>query len=201
MTQSGDVASLVERLREPHTLDIRDIVQVRSLLDLVATERTEAASTLVSLQEENARLRAIAEDKMADTRLVQAGGRGGGFGFDFSGGPIPYIAEYLFQFIGARDEDGPSNYAEIEVNHREFGPMTLTMQRKTGKTPHQLRADADLRAERAEAQLKAAREALAAIRELNMSGVDAHGHRWANSDLIEQEIVAALQPIPEEVGK
>jgi hypothetical protein len=30
------------------------------------------------------------------------------------------------------------------------------------------------------------------IRELNMTAEDENGHQWANSDLIEQEIVAAL---------
>ncbi len=35
-------------------------------------------------------------------------------------------------------------------------------------------------------------KALENIRELNLSGADEHGHRWANSDLIEQEIVFAL---------
>lgn len=37
--------------------------------------------------------------------------------------------------------------------------------------------------------------ALVEIRELNMSGEDENGHRWANSDLIEQTIVFALPAI------
>lgn len=124
-------------------------------------ERARTAEAQVQrLTEENEALRgdrdkfmAIAEDKLADTRLVNAGARGEGFGFDFSGGPIPYITEYLFQFIGAREPDGPSNYAEIEVQHNEFGAMTLTLQRRSGKTPHQLR-------QAAEARIKALEEAL-----------------------------------------
>lgn len=39
---------------------------------------------------------------------------------------------------------------------------------------------------------QAVRGALLNIRELNMSGEDENGQRWANSDLIEQEIVAAI---------
>jgi len=39
------------------------------------------------------------------------------------------------------------------------------------------------------------REALERIRELNLSGTDANGQRWANSDLIEQEIVGALSSL------
>lgn len=38
----------------------------------------------------------------------------------------------------------------------------------------------------------AMKRALEAIRKLNMMPPDENGHRWANSDLIEQEIVAAL---------
>jgi hypothetical protein len=38
-------------------------------------------------------------------------------------------------------------------------------------------------------------EALRNIRELNMTAEDENGHKWANSDLIEQEIAAALAKI------
>ncbi|KXF89772.1 hypothetical protein [Phaeobacter inhibens] len=38
----------------------------------------------------------------------------------------------------------------------------------------------------------AMKQALENIRELNMTGTDDDGHRWSHSDLIEQEIVAAL---------
>jgi len=102
------------------------------------------------------KFRAIAEDRLADTRLVSAGPQGSGFAFDFRGGPIPYITEYLFQMLGARTEEPMSNYAEIEVFHNEFGPMTLTLQRRTGKTPHQLRQEAEERARIAEEKLAAA---------------------------------------------
>lgn len=48
------------------------------------------------------------------------------------------------------------------------------------------------RAKSAEAKLAKAVERLRNIRELNMTAEDENGHRWANSDLIEQEIVAVL---------
>ena len=41
-------------------------------------------------------------------------------------------------------------------------------------------------------RIKALEDALRNIRELNETGADENGHRWANSDLIEQEIVFAL---------
>lgn len=130
----------------------------------------EAADTITRLVEERDaalldrdKFHAIAEDKLADTRLVSAGGRGEGFGFDLTGGPIPYIAEYLFQFIGARDEKGPSNYAEIEVNHNTFGAMTLTLQRHSGQTPHHLRIAAEARAIASEAKVAELQEALNSV--------------------------------------
>lgn len=43
-------------------------------------------------------------------------------------------------------------------------------------------------------------KALQNIRDLNTSGADEHGHKWANSDLIEQEIVAALALIDKPGG-
>lgn len=44
----------------------------------------------------------------------------------------------------------------------------------------------------AEALVQSMREALENIRELNFSGADENGKQWANSDLIDQEITAAL---------
>lgn len=41
-------------------------------------------------------------------------------------------------------------------------------------------------------KLAKAKERLRNIRELSMTAEDENGHEWANSDLIEQEIVAAL---------
>ena len=114
-------------------------------------------------------LAAMVEDRMKDTRLVSAGGRGEGFGFDLMGGPIPYIAEYLVQFMGLRD-GAATNYSEMEVQHNEFGALTLTIQRRSGKTPHQLRKEAEDRLTASEAEaadlrrrLEEAREALRVI--------------------------------------
>ncbi len=160
-----DEAKLVERLR--------GFVDACSGHDITLYEGHpavlvgEAIATIISAAEERERaeldrdkFHAIAEDKLADTRLVGAGGRGEGFGFDMTGGPIPYIAEYLFQFIGAREEKGPSNYAEIEVQHNTFGAMTLTLQRRSGQTPHQLKVAAESLAAQALRERDEAREAL-----------------------------------------
>lgn len=147
----GDLNELVERLGTPHTLDIRDIVQVRALLDLVAVERSEAATALTSL---------IAERDEARTLVAEANN----------------------SLYGSQGYFHSLNGGAFDKYHLATGIENLkSNSRKEWR-----------RAEAAEAQLKAAREALNNIRELNMSGVDDAGHRWANSDLIEQEIVTAL---------
>jgi hypothetical protein len=95
---------------------------------------------------------------------LRAGPRDGDFAFDFTGSPISYVAEYLAQVLGCRD-DAPSNYAEMEVQHRELGAMTLTLQRRSGLTPHQ----------KAEAAIKQAEEAAAeaAIAKARVSELEA----------------------------
>lgn len=67
---------------------------------------------------------------------------------------------------------------------RETGPMKMIF-RANAKAQREV---ADV-IEALEAENARMRKALREIRELNMTGADENGHRWANSDLIEQEIV------------
>lgn len=39
--------------------------------------------------------------------------------------------------------ENSSNYAEIAVEHPKLGDLTMTLQRKNGMTPHQLRLKAE----------------------------------------------------------
>lgn len=50
---------------------------------------------------------------------------------------------------------GAANYAETAVTHEELGPLTLTLQRRTGATPHELRLAAETRADQAERRERA----------------------------------------------
>jgi hypothetical protein len=79
------------------------------------------------------------------TMLRAMGPTAGGFGIELEGGPIPAIAEYLANMLGMQG-DAPSNYVSMEVNRADVGAMVLTLQRCSGKTPHQLRKDAEDRA-------------------------------------------------------
>lgn len=64
-------------------------------------------------------------------------------------------AAFAGQFKGA----GGTNYVEFNFNHEETGPMTITMQRQAGRTPAQLRIDAERQRD----------ELLAALESLNYS--------------------------------
>ena len=72
----------------------------------------------------------------------------------------------------------------------------LTRERDEWRTAyhktHEAFSDADAARDAAEAKVARLDGALNNIRELNMTNADENGQQWAHSDLIEQEIVAAL---------
>lgn len=78
--------------------------------------------------------------------------------FTFSAPIVRLMTEYLAQMLIVTGAETPSNYTETEVFHDKLGALTLTLQRRSGKTPHQFRmeAEAERDALRAEvAQLRA----------------------------------------------
>lgn len=77
---------------------------------------------------------------------------GGGWGMELEGGPIPAIAEYLANMLGMKAEN-PSNYVQMEVN-RGLDRMVLILQRCAGKTPHQLRLEAEAERDQAAAKIR-----------------------------------------------
>jgi len=83
----------------------------------------------------------LGEILAGEVRLHGAGPRAdGGFGFEFSGGVCPLMAEaYAEQF----KQSGAINYLELLFNHSDIGPLTITMQRVEGLTPAQKLAQAE----------------------------------------------------------
>lgn len=64
----------------------------------------------------------------------------GGFGFSFSGFAVQLMAEaFAEQFKGS----GAVNYLELLFQHKELGPLTVTMQRVAGLTPTKRLAQAE----------------------------------------------------------
>jgi len=68
---------------------------------------------------------------------------------------IPLLAEAMAQMLRPTGRSEPANYTETAVTHEELGPLTLTLQRKAGRTPHELRVAAETRADQAERRERA----------------------------------------------
>lgn len=116
------------------------------------TERKlrETITTLrAQLAEAHTRIEAMESGDWSELKLVRfENGQ-----MDITAGPIPAIAEYLAQMM--QDGEGKYfNFMEVSINHNTAGPMTLSLQRKNGKTPNQLREEEQARAEAAEAALQ-----------------------------------------------
>jgi len=100
-----------------------------------------------------------------ETRLLHMGPMpGGGFGMELEGGPIPAIGEYLANMLGMRT-DTPSNYVQMDIHRADLGWMTLTLQRQSGKTPHQLRVEAETALAEAATALEAKDRRIAELEE------------------------------------
>lgn len=127
---------------------LRDILKYRRAGKLLddggAGQVTALKAELSALQAENDRTKAMLEGRFADVRLVSfTDGK-----LDVSSGMIPCMAEYLAQMLQgdpARPDASLANYVEMTLYHPEVGELVLTLQRASGKTPHQLRREAESR--------------------------------------------------------
>lgn len=89
---------------------------------------------------------ALIEGRFSDMRL--AGFKDGVF--TFTSPLVPLIAEAMAQMLMPEGASEPANYTETAVTHDRLGDLTLTLQRKSGKTPHEFRQEAETRADQAE---------------------------------------------------
>lgn len=94
---------------------------------------------------------AMIEERFSDMRL--AGYENGAF--TFTSPIVPLIAEAMAQSLRPDPEAPAANYTETAITHAELGELTLTLQRRSGKTPHALRREAETRAEQAERRERA----------------------------------------------
>ena len=79
------------------------------------------------------------EGRFSDMRLVSfLNGT-----FTFEGPIIQLMAEYMAQMLKPDSEDEAANYTETQVTHDRLGYLIMTIQRASGKTPHQLRRAAE----------------------------------------------------------
>jgi hypothetical protein len=138
----------------------------------------------------------LLEERFSDMRL--AGFENGVF--TFTSPIIPLIAEAMAQALRPDPESGPANYTEIAVTHDDLGQLTLTLQRKSGKTPHELRAIAQTRADQAERRERALldsnqseRSALDQLSSLKSRLRDAARRAAAEPDRAQEILAAAVR--------
>jgi len=105
-----------------------------------------SAAMIADLTAENERLRMMLSGQLDETRLVDMHLVDGELVMNLQGGPVAYIAEYMAQVMGHPGD--LNNYMEVTVNHAVAGPMVLTLQRANGKTPHQLKVEAEAEVQR-----------------------------------------------------
>lgn len=76
--------------------------------------------------------KAAAEGRWSDVYLMHAGPTGQGFEITMRA-PITFLlVEHLGRML---DEVGAKNWVEVDVFHPKHGGLTLTVQRRAGKTP------------------------------------------------------------------
>ena len=55
----------------------------------------------------------------------------------------PIFEVFVVQLAQMLAVTGAENYVEIKADHRDVGPIVVTIQRQNGKTPHELRLEAE----------------------------------------------------------
>jgi hypothetical protein len=140
---SNDLEAL-KQAAEEHRVDlVQPHVEEEELAMADFDPRTlsedEKDQAILDMQAHLDKLTAILEDRMDDVRLVSyVNGV-----LDLEGTPVAYIAEYLAQMLEGREKNNPANYMEMSITHNRLGELTMSLQRQSGKSPHQLRKEAD----------------------------------------------------------
>ena len=104
-------------------------------------ERDVLRADLAAAEKENIKLReALAEKVTSETVLRDLSVGNGSINASFEGGAVHLFVDSLAnQFV----ESGAANYLEMQFHSEATGPLLLTLQRVNGKTPHQLRTEAE----------------------------------------------------------
>lgn len=70
--------------------------------------------------------------------------------FEFKADFVPLFIGWMAAWFR---EQGGMNYVEVEAFHPETGPLIFTMQRKQGKTPHELQLRAEAQSDRLQQEI------------------------------------------------
>ena len=119
---------------------------MKKLLNFWRYATTRSGRSLAELEAENERLRGLVGQKIMDQTVVRdLYCEDGSMYFGFKGGAAELLAQsFGDQFIKERG----INYVEVTFDAPRLGPsekLIVTLQKMSGKTPHQLREDAERR--------------------------------------------------------
>lgn len=73
---------------------------------------------------------------------------------------VPWMGVVVETMAQMLDEAQAENYVEIDVQHNEKGPLTMTIQRKLGKTANTFRREAEKERDKASAEVERLRKAI-----------------------------------------
>ena len=120
---------------------VQDYKLAGSPVFVQAADMNEILDRLEAAEKENTKLReALAEKVTSETMLRDLSVGNGSINASFEGGAVHLLVDSLAnQFV----ESGTANYLEMQFHSEATGPLLLTLQRVNGKTPHQLRTDAE----------------------------------------------------------
>ena len=120
---------------------VRDDADAKFIAAANPAAISELLDRLEAAENENAKLRiALAEKVTSETTLRDLSVGNGSINATFEGGAVQLMVDALAdQFV----ESGAPNYIEMQFHSKATGPLLFTLQRVDGKTPHQLRAEAE----------------------------------------------------------
>lgn len=120
-----------------------------------------AEAEVQRLEDENERLRsALADQLIDDTLMKELVIKAGNAHMEMEGGVCKLLAESFTELLVKHNAE---NYIEASFTSKLFLPeefIVVTVQKTSGKTPHQLRREADLEVQRLEEKLNEANSEL-----------------------------------------
>ena len=132
-----EIHELLGRLEEAES----DAIEQARLNGMGASRELALMAKLEAAEKENAKLReALAQKVTSETILRDLNVGNGSINASFEGGAVRlFVDAFANQFV----ESGAANYLEMQFHSEATGPLVVTLQRANGKTPHQLRAEAE----------------------------------------------------------
>lgn len=149
----------LHRQHHPNSMYADYVVSKHHCYSQVEQDALDAAALLRKLPERIAELEAgngklldgLAKGLSEKTMLTELAMRNGGLYAGIEGGAAAVLASaFAEQFTSS----GGVNYVEVSFMHPATGPICVTLQRVQGKTPHQLRREAEAERDQLRAEVE-----------------------------------------------